>query len=235
MGTSCAKPTRANTEQSTRFMSEFLWPVMYAVHYAAHNQQDAAQAHLDLQQHPQADLVTGWHVEQGRVKVNVSAKRLQALYGRPALRIWRKLFVQDRPGGYSRSTGKAFDSSWYLNAEADRRYFFGVTRYLSKGGITPAQALALLDDIEERVNGIVEYKVRECDRGFKSLVAAKRREITVTVRKVHLQAARPLRVQLSKLNVEHKKALADRAEQRYQNTLAGLRALLKQRRELRVA
>lgn len=211
MGTSCKKPTRVNTSRAIAFVRYFLDRVHTDMDLVVND----PLALSGLNARVQADesmLVRRYEYDASHrnVKVYLSSYELRRRFGAAAETIWRKLFVRLNKGGWSPVKRQAYDSCWVLNQDAERRFQFAKQRYVSAGGISPAQLLQALESFDEKVVAPTEY-VADVDPelGFKAICGCAKKVMTRDRHRAVLRDSQGLRVAIREHNLRlHFESLA---------------------------
>jgi len=158
MGISCKKPSRGNTVRATEFVAKVLVHIYSDMNVILKDPSEIPKLNAAIGK-AECHLVSGYEYDHTHknVKVYVSSYKLRKLYGKPAENIWRKLFIRLNKGGWSSTKQQPYDSCWVLNQEAERRFMFAKQPYMNAAGISPAQLLQVLDDLDEKVVAPTEY------------------------------------------------------------------------------
>jgi hypothetical protein len=194
MGTSCKKPARANTKAAAEFVTNFLMHVHSDMNVLHKDPTQVDAVNAALAKNPDS-VVTGYTYDKKftNVKVSLSTVKLARAFGRPAERIWRKLFIRLYPGGRSLVTGESYDSGWIINPAAERLFVLSKQKHMKAGGITPAQLLDLLEALDEQLTSPTEFTTAHDLLGYRRIVGLEKKVVTRTQRRAILAQSKPLR------------------------------------------
>lgn len=212
MGTSCKKPSRANTTRAAEFVANVLVHIQSDMNVILKDPSVIPRLNASLLEN-QDSLVTSYEYDRTyhNVKLYLSSYKLRKAFGKPAEIIWRKLFVRLNKGGWSRIKHQAYDSCWVLNGDAERRFRFSKLRYMGAEGITPAQLLKALDDISEKVVAPTDYVAEDARQlGFKIIQGYDKCVMTRDRHRVVLCQSQGLRSEVKAHNLQVRQVMRDR-------------------------
>lgn len=205
-------PTKSNTARSADFINHFLKDVLKAV--------------LRIEKEPdQAPLFSAHFTDTSPVKlefihnqafnsvsIGMSPLALTKHYGKPATRIWRKLFKQVQIGGYNAATKAKIPSRWVPHDDAIRELEQRtMARIGERAEALASDYLAILADFPEIVPTIMEYETVTLN-GYERLVkkdGTKKKLMPRAVRAKILDAHKPTRKAIADRNAERFEKYAD--------------------------
>lgn len=210
MGTSCKKPSRANTKRAEEFVANVLVHIHSDMNVILKDPAILPDLNQELQANNES-LVRRFEYDQrhGNVKVYVSSYKIRKLFGAPAEAIWRKLFVRLNKGGRSWITGQSYESCWVLNRDAERNFLFAKLRRIGEEGITPAELLQALDDIDEMVVAATDYAIQVDWLGFEHVQGVEKRVMTRDDHRGVLEMSKELRTEVKAYNSRRFQAMRD--------------------------
>jgi hypothetical protein len=199
------RPWRLNTERSALFITEFLSPLLQAISRVELDPTLAVEAGA---QFTDQSLITefSYNHDFKQVRICMSPLALTKAYGKPATRIWRKLFAQVQIGCHDPITRTKIKTSWAPSKAAVDQLAMRTVAILGKrNAVTASEYLQVLADLPEIVASTVEYAEVFDNLGFKRLVkkpGTKKKLVTREERQAILAAQKPKREELNNYNAE---------------------------------
>ena len=202
MGISCKKPSRGNTKRAAEFVAKVLVHIHSDMNIILKDPSQIPKLNAEIA-NVEGHLVSRYEYDRTHknVKVYVSSYKLKTLFGKPAEAIWRKLFIRVNKGGWSSTKQQAYDSSWVLNQEAERRFMFAKQPYMNAGGISPSRLLQVLEGLDEKVVAPTEYAAEvDPERGVKVVLGVTKKVMTRDRHRAVLRESQELRGEVREHN-----------------------------------
>lgn len=213
MGISVKKPSRSNTPRSQDFINNFLKDVLKTILRIEMEPSQAESFTSHFDERSPIKLVFNYSEPHNQVNIELSPLVLTKGYGKPAMRIWRKLFMQVHIGGHNVITREKSPTRWAPHDEAIRELEHQAMARIGKDGeVRASDYLHILADFPEIVPAIIEYETQTDPLGFERLTqkaGTRKKLVPRPVRARLLAEQKPLRAELAVHNSERFRAMKD--------------------------
>lgn len=205
MGISTPKPSRQNTPNSRRFIDHFLKDVLKAILRIEKDPAQAQEFSSHFNETSPIKLEFLYNDSYKSVSIGMSPLDLTKQYGKPATRIWRKLFKQVQIGGYNAATRTKIPTRWAPHEEAIRALEHRIMACIGANAeVLASDYLAILSDFPELVPTITEYETIKVN-GYERLVrksGTKKKLMPRRTRSRILADQKPIRQEIAARNSE---------------------------------